>query len=190
MKEEKKALRKLIAQRKAQYSLAQCEALSAVLIEQLERHPRFVESHIVLLYYSLPDEVYTHELVKRWYQEKTILLPVVKEDELELRYYTGEEDLRIGSYGIKEPIGRLFTDYRKIELAVVPGVSFDKDGNRLGRGKGYYDRLLPKLSSYNIGICYAFQMSDNIPCETFDRKMDAILTDEGWIRNEDKISGR
>lgn len=181
MKEGKKALRKLIAQRKAQYSFEQCEALSAVLMEQLERCPRFRASHMVLLYYSLPDEVHTHEWIDRWCKEKTILLPVVKGEELELRYYTGKDDLKVGSYGIEEPSGPLFTDYPKIDVAIIPGVSFDKKGNRLGRGKGYYDRLLPQLSSYNIGICYAFQVSDLIPCETFDRKMDAVLTEEGWI---------
>lgn len=181
MKEEKKALRKLIAQRKALYSLAQRKVLSAALLKQLERHPLFMEARTVLLYYSLKDEVYTHEFVERWHQKKAILLPVVKGDELELRYYTGKDDLRMGSYGIGEPVGKLFTDYPRIDLTIVPGVSFDKGGNRLGRGKGYYDRLLPKLSSYNIGICYAFQVCDAIPCEAFDRKMDAVLTDEGWI---------
>lgn len=181
MKEEKKALRKIIAQRKALYSIEQRKALSAVLLKQLERHPRFVEAHTILLYYSLNDEVFTHEFVERWRKEKTLLLPVVKGEELELRYYTGKEDLRIGAYNIEEPVGKLFTDYSKIDVTIVPGVSFDKERNRLGRGKGYYDRLLPKLSSYNIGICYAFQVSDQIPCEPYDRKMDAVLTDEGWL---------
>ncbi len=181
MKEEKKALRRMITQRKALYSLELRRTLSAVLMEQLERHPLFVTARTVLLYYSLHDEVYTHEFVEHWRQEKRILLPVVKGEELELRYYAGKDDLKKGAYGIEEPSGMIFTDYPEIDVTIVPGVSFDKDGNRLGRGKGYYDRLLPKLSSYNIGICYAFQVSDKIPYEPYDRKMDAVLTDEGWL---------
>ena len=89
MKEEKKVLRKIIAQRKALYSIEQRKALSAVLLKQLERHPRFVEAHTVLLYYSLNDEVFTHEFVERWRKEKTLLLPVVKGEELELLYREG-----------------------------------------------------------------------------------------------------
>lgn len=75
--------------------------------------------------------------------EKQILLPVVTGDDLELRVYTGPGDLATGAYGIEEPTGALFTDYDAIDFIVVPGVAFDRNGNRLGRGKGYYDRLLP-----------------------------------------------
>ena len=57
-------------------------------------------------------------------------------DDLELRLYTGPEDLKPGAYGIEEPTGELFTDYADIDFIVVPGVAFDRNGNRLGRGKG------------------------------------------------------
>lgn len=73
--------------------------------------PAFRAAHIVLLYYSLKDEVDTHEFVRKWSREKRILLPVVVGDDLELRVYTGPEDLATGSYGIEEPTGELFTDY-------------------------------------------------------------------------------
>lgn len=182
MEEEKKTLRRTVAQRKAAYSCEQRRILSARLLKQLELHPRFKAARTLLLYYSLSDEVFTHEFAERWRQEKTILLPVVKEGgTLELHHYTGKSGLRKGAFGIEEPSGPLFADYPAIDVAIVPGVSFDKSGNRLGRGKGYYDRLLPKLSSYNIGICYAFQVSEKIPCGQYDRKMDAVLTDEGWL---------
>ncbi len=181
MKEQKKQLRKQIASRKALYSIEQRKTLSLRLLEQLERHPRFKAAHTILCYHSLPDEVQTHDFVERWAGKKQLLLPVVVGDELELRIYTGKASMQVGAYGIEEPIGKSFTDYDTIELAIVPGVSFDSKGHRLGRGKGYYDRLLPHLSSYNIGICYAFQISESIPCESFDRRMDAVLTDEGWL---------
>ena len=74
-----------------------------------------------------------------------------------MRNYTGKQDLQTGSYNIEEPIGEIFNDYKSIDLAIIPGVSFDKEGNRLGRGKGYYDQLLPLLtSSFKIGICFSF----------------------------------
>ena len=80
----------------------------------------------------------------------------------------------------EEPTGENFTDFEEIELGIIPGVSFDRQGNRLGRGKGYYDKLLPLLPhSYNIGICYRFQAREEIPCEPFDRRMEEVWTEEG-----------
>lgn len=130
-----------------------------------------------MLYHSLKDEVDTHAFIRKWSREKRILLPVVVGDDLELRLYTGPEDLTVGAYGIEEPTGALFTDYAAIDLIVVPGVAFDRDGNRLGRGKGYYDRLLPRIpSAYKIGICFPFQVVDEVPAEPFDIRMDEIIS--------------
>lgn len=119
----------------------------------------------------------THAFIQKWSREKRILLPVVVGDDLELRLYTGPEDLAIGAYGIEEPTGARFTDYTAIDLIIVPGVAFDRNGNRLGRGKGYYDRLLPRIpSAYKIGICFPFQVVEEVPAEPFDIRMDEIIT--------------
>lgn len=152
------------------------QSLSAEILATLEAHPAFRAAHIILLYYSLKDEVDTHDFVWKWSREKLILLPVVVGNELELRVYTGPQDLTIGAYGIEEPIGELFTDYAAIEFAVIPGVAFDAAGNRLGRGKGYYDRLLPHLQAFKAGICFPFQLVEEVPAEPFDIRMDAVIT--------------
>ena len=95
---------------------------------------------------------------------------------MELRLFTGEADLRPGAFGIMEPVGQLVTDYDHIDLAVVPGMAFDACGHRLGRGKGYYDRLLPRLSHcYKIGICFDFQKVPSVPTEPTDIAMDEVL---------------
>jgi len=151
------------------------------LLEKLEQHPKFAAARTVLLYYSLGDEVQTHDFVEKWYRQKKVLLPVVKGDVLELRVYAGKESMKTGEYHIEEPTGEAFTAYGEIDFAVIPGVSFDAKGNRLGRGKGYYDRLLPQLCSYNIGICYDFQVSESIPTEPFDRTMDEVWTESGRL---------
>ena len=156
--------------------------ISSVLLKQLEKHPRFIASKTILMYYSLSDEVQTHDFVEKWHREKKILLPVVQGDILELRHYTGKDCLCEGAYHIEEPSGKNFTDYEEIELGIIPGVSFDRQGNRLGRGKGYYDKLLPLLHSYNIGICYQFQAQEEIPAEPFDQPMNEVWTEEGrWF---------
>lgn len=121
----------------------------------------------------------THAFVEKWHTRKKVLLPVVKGDILELRHYTGKECLQVGTYGIEEPTGENFISYDEIELGIIPGMSFDRQGNRLGRGKGYYDKLLPLLHTYNIGICYQFQAREEIPAEPFDHRMDEVWTENG-----------
>lgn len=68
------------------------------------------------------------------------------------------------------------------DCQIIRGVSFDARGNRLGRGKGYYDKLLPLLHSYNIGICYNFQVNEKLPVEPFDRRMDEVWTENGILK--------
>ena len=141
---------------------------SANILTALEAHPAFRAANTVLLYHSLNDEVDTHEFIQKWSNKKRILLPVVAG----------------GVYGIEEPTGEAFTDYAAIDFIVVPGVAFDAKGNRLGRGKGYYDRLLPRIpSAYKAGICFPFQLVEEVPAESFDVRMDIIIT-----INEDELS--
>lgn len=159
---------------------------SAKILAALEAHPAFKAAHTILLYHSLSDEVDTHLFIQKWSKEKQILLPVVVGNELELRIYNHTEKFKIGAYGIKEPIGAAFTNYPTIDLAVVPGVAFDQKGRRLGRGKGYYDRLLPHLSAFKIGICFPFQIIEEVPTEPSDIYMDDIIT----LKESEKINER
>jgi 5-formyltetrahydrofolate cyclo-ligase len=62
-----------------------------------------------------------------------------------------------------------------VELAIVPGIAFDRSNHRLGRGRGYYDRLLPQLNSYILGICFDFQLFDAIPYDEYDVPMDEVV---------------
>lgn len=176
MMERKKELRRQVALLKTRHS-SSATRQSAEILAALEAHPAFRAATTVLLYHSLKDEVDTHEFIRKWSREKRILLPVVVGDDLELRLYTGPEDLKPGAYGIEEPTGELFTDYADIDFIAVPGVAFDRNGNRLGRGKGYYDRLLPRIpSAYKAGICFPFQLVEEVPAEPFDIRMDEIIT--------------
>lgn len=152
--------------------------MSFPVVMRLLSHPRIKTAKTVMLYYSLPDEVDTHTLVDSLLMSgKHILLPrVTGEGTMELRRYTGPSDLTQGAYNIMEPTGEVFDDYAAIDLAVIPGVAFDSDGNRMGRGKGYYDRLLPKLANtYKIGICLPFQLVEKIPTDEYDVRMDEVL---------------
>ena len=133
---------------------------------------------VILLYSALPDEVPTQALMDELVEQgKTVLLPrVISETEMELRRYTGPQDLQEGAYGIMEPTGELFTDYKTIGVAIIPGMAFDTEGHRLGRGKGYYDRFLSRVPYiYKIGLCFSWQIVDSVPCDDYDIKMDEVI---------------
>lgn len=174
----KQALRDNIKQQKKHFPLETRKVLSKQILERLAHHPRFIRAQTILLYHSLPDEVDTHEFIRYWSRYKTILLPVVVGSQLELRVYQTSSQLLPGSYGIMEPQSLPFLNYPNIELAVIPGMAFDREGNRLGRGKGYYDRLLSSLKAhkiYKIGICFEFQYVQEIPTEAHDIPMDEVI---------------
>ena len=93
-----------------------------------------------------------------------------------MREFKGIESMRRSTYGILEPTGDEFTDFSKIDLAIVPGMSFDLNLNRLGRGKGYYDKLLSKLDTYLIGVCFSFQLREEITIEPHDLPMNCVIS--------------
>ena len=178
--DEKKALRIEIRQLKRACPLEERRRKSLSVWEAVERDEVFQQAETVLAYWSMDDEVYTHDFVNKWAGNKTLLLPCVKGDELELRYFDGEERLQPGEgYAIPEPVGELFTDWGKIDLILVPGVAFDKSGNRLGRGKGYYDKVLKQTGAYKLGVCFDFQLVERVPVEPHDVKMDRVVASGG-----------
>lgn len=171
----KKALRQYIRSEKAHYTPEQLKEMSADVISRLTQHPLYTSAHTVLLYHSLADEVNTHELVDLACKTKRVLLPTVVGEELELHEYTPSAGTHAGYFNIIESEGALFTDYDDIQLAIIPGMAFDSYGNRLGRGKGFYDRLLPKLHCPLIGICFPFQYIKEIPTEPHDQKVNEVI---------------
>lgn len=174
----KTELRKIIRQRKRQFTEAQLRELSLPIVRRLMANEAIKRARTVLMYCSLNDEVDTHEAIDTLVGEgKRVVLPVVLDAEtMELREYRGPADMKSGSFGIMEPIGTAFTDYSLIDVAVIPGMSFDRQGNRLGRGKGYYDRFLKNIpQAYKIGVCFDFQKVDEVPTEETDIEMDEVL---------------
>lgn len=131
----------------------------------LSHHPRIAQAAVIATYAPLPDEP---KIILP--QNKTILLPkITTSNNLELRQYTGEGDMAKGTFGIYEPTTPPWTNYEEIDVIIIPGMAFDEQGNRLGRGKGYYDRLLTKLpKAYKIGIAYTYQRMSHIPHEPHD----------------------
>ena len=87
------------------------------------------------------------------------------------------DDLVKGAYGIYEPKSVVPVSASDIDIALIPGIAFSKKGDRLGFGKGYYDRFLSEFRGTKIGICYDFQILSDIPVSSHDVKMDYIITE-------------
>ncbi|WP_321515285.1 5-formyltetrahydrofolate cyclo-ligase [Marinifilum fragile] len=174
--DQKRRIRKEIKLMKQDYSIPQLKEMSVPILKKLEELPEFEEAKTVMLYWSMSDEVFSHDFVCKWASKKKVILPCVKGQTLDLKVFKGTENLIEGeNYGIPEPDGPVFMDEDEIDLILIPGVAFDKDNNRMGRGKAYYDRLLQSLSAFKVGICFDFQVLDHVPIDEHDIKMNCIV---------------
>lgn len=177
----KKALREETVSLTKAYSEKELIQFSTEIFQNLEQMKVFAKSKCILAYYSFHGEVHTHEFIEKYAHEKKIILPVVQKDKLVLREYRGKNKLLKSAYGILEPTGPDFTNFSEIDLAIVPGRMFDRKLNRLGRGKAYYDKLLTSLSAFLVGVCYPFQLIDEVPIEPHDFPMNCVITPDEII---------
>lgn len=178
---DKPTLRRYIRQQKARLTPTVMAQAERQVLATFADSPAVAAAHTILLYASLPDEVPTHHLLQAL-AGKQIILPRVVGDQLELRLYTRPEDLvTVPPYGIAEPTGPIFHDHAAIDLAIIPGMAFDTHGHRLGRGKGYYDRLFAQPTMAHItriGLCFDFQVLPHIPHQQHDITMHHL-----WVIN-------
>ncbi|MCH5328275.1 MAG: 5-formyltetrahydrofolate cyclo-ligase [Coprobacter sp.] len=177
----KKELREEIKKRKTDLTPEQKRVEARDVFSVVETTPEFRQARRVLLYHSLPDELSTIEFISAWHREKEIYLPYIDGDFIGIgKYIPGE--LQKGKFGIPEPCRPQNGTTPAIDIAIVPGVAFDRQGNRLGRGKGYYDRLFHRLDCYKIGVCYRFQLLESIPAEVHDCRMDMVIAPGNIIK--------
>ena len=148
-------------------------------IQEFVIHSReFRLAKIVGAYFALGSEVTTELIVKHTkILGKKIALPRVEEDKITFYELSSTKSLIKGRFGIMEPPP--YEKMSKIDLLIVPGIAFDKKGNRLGYGKGFYDRLLSGKRTFSIGLAYSFQLLENLPHEKFDKRLDAIASEDG-----------
>ena len=176
--ERKKQMRALIRKTTGRLERAEIEIMSSQAEQKIESMVRFATADVIGGYSALADEISITGILQRWHCRKTVALPVIEGGIMVFREYTGEANLNPGPFGIREPQrGRLILP-EEIELMLVPGMAFDSDGYRLGRGRGYYDKYfaLPGADKiYKIGICMPHQIMEYVPHEPHDIPMDEIL---------------
>ena len=156
---------------------------SLVILERLFGLPEFQSSKTILFYASFDGEVDTFEMMKRAQKlGKKIALPVILRDKRSIiptLIQHLEKDLDDGPYGIKQPRhnkGKAL-NLKELDLVVIPGVVFDKNNYRLGRGAGYYDRFLAGLSKDvpSVGLAFDFQVIDRLPRQRHDMAVSHVL---------------
>lgn len=137
----------------------------------------YKESKTVFIYVSYGSEISTIDLIKEALREKTVLVPYCVDNfgKMIAVKIKSMDDLEAGMYNIKEP--KSHTEYEgNIDLTIVPGVAFSKEGYRIGYGKGYYDRFLKNHKTFSVGICHDELLFDKVPYDEYDIKLDKIIT--------------
>ena len=142
----------------------------------------FESAKVIMSYMSFQNEIDTEKINDYIIScGKKLLLPKMLDREIiKAIEYTGEFKID-NSFGIKEPVGEIYDG--DIDLVIVPGVVFDREGNRIGYGRGYYDRFLKLYSrARKISLAYEFQILDRLEVEKHDEKIDEIVTKNNIIR--------
>lgn len=115
---------------------------------------------------------------------KTFFIPAFDETSGRYRMARLTTELKKGRFGIQEPVEPVFAAANELDLIIVPGVAFDRAGRRIGRGGGFYDRLLPQYRAVRAGICFDFQCLPDIPAEQHDIQMDFLVTETKILKFE------
>ena len=181
--ESKSKIRKRILNVRNNMSKEDVKKNSNAIMDKITSLDIYKHSKVVFIYMDFKNEVMTSNLIKRMLSEKkrvaipytdsinTVLIP---------SEITKESDLKQNSFGYYEPKSILPVNIEEIDLVIVPGVVFDKNLNRIGFGKGYYDKILNRLkpSAKKVALAHDFQVLEDIPAEEHDVKMDMIITEK------------
>lgn len=175
----KRELRARMRARNRALDPAERAAASCEIFRRVERLEAFAKARTVGVFCSLPDEPDTREALARWGSVKRVAVPRV--EGASMRFFRYDPCTQhIGAFGIEEPGPEAEECLPgELDLIVVPGVAFTSRGERMGRGRGYYDRYLtqPTLRAVKIGVCFAHQLVDTLPVEPHDVPMDCVVTE-------------
>ena len=153
---------------------------SKLITGKLLRNKVFKKAKIVMLYIAFGGEVNTEEMIREAKKiGKLICVPVCRKDKetMQPAILKDHAKLKKGPYGVLEPVALAQVKPKDLDLVIVPGLAFDKKGNRLGRGKGCYDRFLSTLSERtpSIGLAFDFQILSLVPTTSYDVSVKKVI---------------
>jgi 5-formyltetrahydrofolate cyclo-ligase len=175
----KAELRMAICQQKSDFSSRQNEEASAMICEILRNFEPLQKSRSLAIFAPLPDEPNITPIIKSLFTNKQVALPRIGElDECDFAWAESLADLPRDKFGIVTPLADAEAA-KTLDLILVPAVAIDKRGNRLGRGKGVYDRLLAESSAIKIAVIFDYQFVRRIATEEHDVAVDGVITEHG-----------
>jgi 5-formyltetrahydrofolate cyclo-ligase len=188
----KKELRKRLRDMLASIPPEEIQARSVLACNRLIEQATYRKAEILMVFLSLPSEVDTTSLVLRaWQDRKRVLAPKVSWEQrrmlpVEIRSLTS--DVAITQLGIREPISGPPIPIQLIDLVIVPGLGFDGQGNRLGRGRGFYDQFLahPQFRGVSCALAFEEQMTESVPYDALDVRVNMLVTDKKTHRFDKK----
>ena len=147
----------------------------------------YKKASVIFTFVSFGGEVDTHEIINRALSDgKIICVPKIKSKltGIEIFRINSLAELKPGYYGILEPLEKCpKVDSKNIDLVIMPGVAFDRQGGRIGYGAGFYDRFLSEMNRKvdKLALSYCFQVLENVPIDEFDVPIDGIITEKEII---------
>ncbi len=180
---KKRRLRLGIRQQTALLSRQEKLSQSQTVFSILEKTTVFRKSRNIGFFWSLTDELPTQDIIRKWAGRKNIFLPRTEGDEMHFVRYREGCEMEEGDFRILVPAGADQIDPADLDVIIVPGVAFDSNGRRLGKGKGYYDRFLDRHGIYTVGVCFHHQLIAEVPSEPHDRRVDMVVLPGGLLVN-------
>ncbi len=181
---DKAELRRQCKARRAALSESEVQQKSAAVADLFLKSEIYNAASCIMLYMPIFNEVDTLEIMKNAHQSgKKVVLPVTDvDDNITPCCADADTGFKSGRYSVQEPVGTQTAEPDEIDIVIVPGVAFDKSGNRIGFGKGCYDKFLKATKAVKVGLCYGFQLYDEIPADLYDVKMDYVICENGINR--------
>lgn len=179
---EKEKLRKAIKARIAALTREECLSASKIIADKLFMLKEYREAKVLFVYNSFGCEVITDAIIMdALNSDKKVCVPSVEGERMQAVVIDKKTSYRANVWGIMEPLSEVILDPYEIELSLIPLVGFDKNLNRLGRGKGYYDKFLAGLPTRKIALAYSVQEAPTVETDVYDVKVDKIITEKEII---------
>ena len=174
-------LRNILLNRLRKQTKQQREHKSKLIERKLLKQEEFIKAERIMFYLAFDGEVKTKNMINKARElGKEIYVPLCDTKDKQLRPCLLSKDsaLEKGPYQTRQPQTKINLPLENLDLVVVPALAFDKNGNRLGRGKGYYDHFLKKVSNrvYSIGLAFDFQILPTLPIEQNDIPVNKVLS--------------
>lgn len=185
LRAEKQVARSELKAAAATFSSAYVAELSRLISGQIIASPLFLQAQTIFGYLSFYGELSVDDVLRAALRmKKTVLVPyIVNRTEMQAAVLSGLEDLPLDRYGIRTvPEPPELADPAEPDLILVPGAGFTPDGCRMGRGAGYYDRFLAQARGFTLGITCEKLLRDRLPCESHDRSVAGLVTEDRILR--------